>query len=84
VEDVFSRPRHPYTAALLSANPAPDPDQPRRQLELHGEVPSLLRRPSGCEFHTRCPRSQPPCREAFPPATHGEGERAYHCHFPLG
>jgi oligopeptide/dipeptide ABC transporter ATP-binding protein len=84
VEDVFSRPRHPYTAALLSANPVHAAGESRQQIGLHGEVPSLLRRPSGCEFHTRCPRSQPPCREAFPSATHAEGARAYHCHFPLG
>jgi len=84
VEEVFGRPRHPYTAALLSANPSPDPDDERPRIELHGEVPGLLHRPSGCELHTRCPRSRPECRVTFPPATGSEGARACHCHFPIG
>ena len=54
-QQIFNQPRHPYTAALLSANPSPDPDAQPGQVELLGDVPSLLQRPSGCEFHTRCP-----------------------------
>jgi len=49
-QQIFSQPRHPYTAALLSANPSPDPDAQSGQIELLGDVPSLLQRPSGCEF----------------------------------
>ena len=48
---LFEDPRHPYTLALLSANPEPDPDAVSTRLELQGEVPSLINRPSGCEFH---------------------------------
>ena len=57
-QQIFSQPRHPYTAALLSANPSPDPDAQSNRIELLGDVPSLLQRPTGCEFHTRCPRAQ--------------------------
>lgn len=54
-EAIFTAPHHPYTAALLSANPEPDPDKVHDRIALPAEVPSLLDRPSGCEFHTRCP-----------------------------
>ena len=62
-EAIFAAPRHPYTAALLSANPEPDPDKVRDRIALSAEVPSLLARPTGCEFHTRCPWMQD--RNAF-------------------
>src|SRR3546814_5876660 len=65
-EDVFRQPRHPYTAALLSANPESDPDARMARIELQGDVPSLLKRPSGCEFHTRCFRVQATCRDVVP------------------
>lgn len=81
-EAVFGTPRHPYTAALLSANPEPDPDKTHDRITLPAEVPSLLARPPGCEFHTRCPWAQAKCRTAAPtPRT--EGARAVACHFPL-
>lgn len=54
----FDKPAHPYTAALLSANPEPDLDKAKDRIALSAEVPSLLARPSGCEFHTRCPWAQ--------------------------
>ena len=76
-EEMFANPRHPYTAALLSANPEPDPDKVHDRITLPAEVPSLLARPSGCEFHTRCPWAQEKCRSVPPPA----GDVA--CHFPL-
>ena len=76
-EAMFAAPRHPYTAALLSANPEPDPDKAHDRITLPAEVPSLLSRPSGCEFHTRCPWAQAKCAEVVPPT----GEVA--CHFPL-
>jgi peptide/nickel transport system ATP-binding protein len=56
VEDVFSDPQHPYTEALLSAIPTPDPRAPREDIELRGSVPSPSDPPSGCRFHTRCHR----------------------------
>jgi oligopeptide/dipeptide ABC transporter ATP-binding protein len=67
-EDVYSKPIHPYTRALLSAVPRPDPDAARdRRLRLAGDIPSPIHRPPGCAFHPRCPIAQPSCREAVPP-----------------
>lgn len=82
-QEVFDQPRHPYTAALLSANPSPDPDRARQHIELQGEVPGLLHRPSGCEFHTRCPRARAECSDAFPPLARDGNARVYHCLFPM-
>jgi oligopeptide/dipeptide ABC transporter ATP-binding protein len=80
---IFAAPAHPYTHGLLAAQPAPDPDRRREDVELKGEVPSLLRRPSGCEFHTRCPWAQQRCRSE-PPGARGIGnDRGARCHFPL-
>jgi oligopeptide/dipeptide ABC transporter ATP-binding protein len=80
---VFARPAHPYTQALISAVPQPDPDKRRTELELKGEIPSLRRRPSGCEFHARCVHAQERCKvEAPPPVALGDG-RQVRCHFPL-
>lgn len=81
---VFSQPRHPYTAALLAANPSPDPDARPGQVELTGEVPSLLQRPSGCEFHTRCPHVREKCRLSFPGISTDGENRQFHCYFPIG
>jgi oligopeptide/dipeptide ABC transporter ATP-binding protein len=80
---VFSSPAHPYTHALLAAQPYPDPDRRREGLELHGEVPSLLNRPSGCEFHTRCPRAQGPCSIVRPEPQRVSPDHEHRCHFPL-
>jgi oligopeptide/dipeptide ABC transporter ATP-binding protein len=81
-EDIFDAPKHPYTAALLSANPEPDPDARLSRIELAGDVPSLLKRPPGCEFHTRCFRAESKCR-SDPPDRTGEQQRSFTCHFPL-
>jgi oligopeptide/dipeptide ABC transporter ATP-binding protein len=81
-EPVFHRPRHPYTAALLSANPSPDPDAAAERIELRGEVPGLLQRPTGCEFHTRCPRVQAKCRESFPERESVDGKQGWNCFYP--
>jgi len=83
-QQIFDQPRHPYTAALLSANPSPDPDAQYSQIELKGDVPSLLQRPSGCEFHTRCPRAKVQCRNAFPELTATNGNQQFNCFFPMG
>jgi peptide/nickel transport system ATP-binding protein len=80
--DIFSRPRHPYTAALLSANPEPDPDAPRNRIDIEGDVPSLFNRPPGCEFHPRCPFALEICRRDAPPVTAMES-RSFTCHNPL-
>lgn len=81
-DTLFAEPKHPYTSALLAANPEPDPDALREQLELKGEVPSLLNRPSGCEFHTRCPFVQSQCKDALPELA-GEESHHYRCYFPI-
>jgi peptide/nickel transport system ATP-binding protein len=82
-EHIFRRPRHPYTAALLSANPSTNPEASARRVELTGEVPSLLQRPAGCEFHNRCPKVQADCLTSFP-ALESSGEaQAWNCYHPL-
>ncbi len=82
-QTIFNHPRHPYTAALLSANPSPDLNDRRDRIELLGEVPSLLNRPSGCEFHSRCPSKQDKCLTTFPASTEVTGKRRFNCHFPM-
>jgi peptide/nickel transport system ATP-binding protein len=80
---IFAGPAHPYTEALLTATPIPDPDRRRPPPALKGEVPSLLNRPSGCEFHTRCPYAQERCRIERPlPQLRPPGQTV-RCHFPL-
>jgi len=80
-DTVFANPRHPYTLALLAANPEPDPDAQLMRIELQGEPPSILHRPTGCEFHTRCPFLQPRCSRDVP-AWQLDGAAAHRCHFP--
>jgi oligopeptide/dipeptide ABC transporter ATP-binding protein len=65
-EDLYQRPKHPYTQALLSANPIPDPTLGRQRVLLQGEVPSPINPPSGCNFHTRCPHRFEPCDQEVP------------------
>ena len=81
-DDIFSHPRHPYTLALLSANPKPDPDANIERIELKGEVPSLMDRPSGCEFHTRCPFAAENCDHKFPPIHIVNENHLLTCHYP--
>jgi oligopeptide/dipeptide ABC transporter ATP-binding protein len=82
-ELVFQRPRHPYTAALLAANPSTNPDAASKRIDLKGEVPSLLQRPAGCEFHTRCPRVQADCRASFPDRGGSDGKQVWNCFHAL-
>jgi peptide/nickel transport system ATP-binding protein len=83
-EDLYSPPYHPYTEALLSAIPIPDPTLERTRIRLTGAVPSALDPPSGCKFHTRCPRKVGPVCEQEPPPQRemSDGHRIY-CHIGL-
>jgi len=66
VDSLFFRPRHPYTNALLSAVPLPDPDIPFAPIRLDGEIPNPAAAPRGCRFHTRCPHARPACAATVP------------------
>ena len=81
----YSSPKHPYTKALLSAIPVPDPkvQRGRRLVELSGEIPSPIKPPSGCRFHTRCPiaRLPEPCSTVEPPLEEKARAHLAACHF---
>ena len=77
---LYERPLHPYTQALLSAIPIPDPDNPRRRIALTGDVPSPLNPPTGCRFHPRCPHAESRCRTIDPPLADIGGGRRVACH----
>ena len=81
-EDLFRSPAHPYTEALLSAIPQPDPERPPQRMILEGDIPSPVHLPAGCFFHTRCRYCQKICAETVPEMRE-KGERKVACHFPL-
>ena len=88
-ETIYAPPYHPYTEALLSAVPIPDPEAEQKEIRLSGNVPSALNPPSGCRFHTRCPRRHEMlpnggriCEEEVPPWRESKRHRIL-CHIPM-
>jgi oligopeptide/dipeptide ABC transporter ATP-binding protein len=81
-EEVARRPRHPYTEALVSAIPVPDPQvqRTRKRIVLQGDIPSPAAPPPGCRFHTRCAYAMDVCRVEDPPAYEAGGGITVHCH----
>ena len=80
---LFSSPSHPYTEALLSAVPVPDPKYQRKQIVLGGDVPSPINRPNGCHFHTRCRYAQERCKVEEPILEEITPGHSVACHFKL-
>ena len=80
VEDLFSKPLHPYTEALVSAIPEPDPSREFRPRVLEGEMVNLIDRPPGCVFRGRCPIAEPVCAEVEPALDSKAGGRQVACH----
>ncbi len=80
-EALYQRPRHPYTEALLSAIPKPDPRQRSRRIVLEGDVADPANPPSGCYFHPRCPYAQERCRQEAPPLREVAPGHMAACHF---
>ena len=83
-KEIFSSPKHPYTKALLSAVPQPDPraERTRECIILQGDLPSPINPPSGCVFNTRCWKATDKCRTEVPTYVEVEGKRSVACHFP--
>ena len=80
-EQLYQKPRHPYTEALLNAVPIPDPNRVRQHQILSGEIPSPIDPPSGCHFHPRCPYVQEICRMEYPPLIEQATGHQAACHF---
>lgn len=82
-EELFANPKHPYTAALLSAIPRPNPHHKKERIVLQGDVPSPAFPPSGCRFHPRCAFAQEKCKLVSPELENIGSDRQIACHFPL-
>jgi len=80
VRQVYDHPEHPYTRALLTAVPVPDPTVPLRPTQLSGDIPSPINLPSGCAFHPRCWLVQDVCREQVPPLYAFDATHRAACH----
>jgi peptide/nickel transport system ATP-binding protein len=84
-DEVYSAPRHPYTAGLISSVPVPDPTREKhtQTVGLSGEIASALEPPSGCRFRTRCPLATELCAVEEPQLVHRDGTHPVACHYPL-
>jgi peptide/nickel transport system ATP-binding protein len=83
-EDLFTNPRHPYTAGLISAIPGPDPsfERSRSRVEVVGELPDLTQRLVGCAYRSRCPNAQELCAIDDPPLVEADSGHSWACHYP--
>lgn len=79
-DDLYRKPMHPYTEALLSAVPIPNPDIKRKRIILEGDIPNAIDPPSGCRFHTRCPKKMNICTQVEPKMKEFENGRQVACH----
>ena len=79
-KDIFSKPAHPYTQALLSAVPNPDPEVKMNRIILEGNIPSPANPPSGCKFHTRCSKCMEICKTVVPETRELEAGHYVNCH----
>ncbi|GAA0443518.1 MAG: ABC transporter ATP-binding protein [Bacillota bacterium] len=79
-KQIFADPKHPYTQALLSSIPKPDPKEKREPIMLEGEIPSASNPPVGCKFHTRCPLAMDICKQKVPELKQIEQEQQVACH----
>jgi oligopeptide/dipeptide ABC transporter ATP-binding protein len=83
VSDIYQRSRHPYTEALLSSVPMPDPKILKKKITLPGDVPSPINPPAGCVFHPRCPHRAEKCETVVPKFFEIEPDHWLSCHYPI-
>jgi oligopeptide/dipeptide ABC transporter ATP-binding protein len=81
--EIYGSAKHPYTKALFSAIPVPNPDNNNERIILEGDIPSPMTPPSGCHFHPRCWKATEQCKQSYPELTHISESHKYKCHNPL-